>query len=197
MHRDLRQAGARVAAILIVLSIAVDLLLKKPFDWQQLLWSCYAGSAAVALGVFLRSNLLVSSGLVFFAGLGMPAWLLGRLADNQIDPTSVLIHAVPLVAGALYVSSLPALPKRSVAGAWLLHAIPLWAAAVFSDPAQNINLAHSVWRPLARVMPHPWEFQAVILAASFATMTLAAHAINYTLTRHAQSKPLAKARLAA
>lgn len=199
MRWDLRQAGARVAAILIVLSIAVDLLLKEPFDWQQLLWSCYAGAAAVALGTFIRSNLLVSSGLVFFAGLGMPAWLLGRLLDNQVDPTSVLIHAVPLFAGGLYVSSLPALPKRSVAGAWLLHAFPLGAAAIFCDPAENINLAHTVWPPLARFLPRLWEFHALILAVSAATMLLAAHAINYTLLRRAESKPLAKkpAKLAA
>lgn len=199
MRRDLRQAGSQAAAILIVLSIAADLLIKEPFDWQQLLWSCYAGSAAVALGIFIRSNLLVSSGLVFFAGLGMPAWLLGRLLDNQVDPTSVLIHAVPLVAGGLYVSSMPALPKRSVAGGWLLHAVPLWAAAIFCDPAENINLAHTVWPPLARFLPRLWEFHALLLAISAATMLLAAHAINYTLLRRAESKPLAKkpAKLAA
>ncbi len=193
MSRQWRQAGARAAAFILVLSIAGDLLLKKPFDWQQLLWSCYAGSVAVALGIFLRSNLLVSSGLVFFAGLGMPAWLLGRFMDTQVDPTSVLIHAVPLVAGALYVSSMDALPRHTVAGGWLLHAVPLWLSAVFCDPAENINLAQTVWPPLARFLPHLWEFQALILTASAATMTLVAYAINRILASRAVSKPLTKA----
>ena len=197
MRREWRQAGARVTAIAIVLSIAVDLLLKEPFDWQELLWSCYAGSAAVALGVLIRSNLLVSSGLVFFAGLGMPAWLLGRFVDSQLDPTSILIHALPIVAGVLYVSNMASLPRASAAGGWLLHALPLWAASLFADPALNINLAHTAWPPLARFMPQVWEFHAVILAASAITMALAAYAINQVLVGRAASEPFAKARHAA
>lgn len=178
--------------MIIVLSIAVDLLLKQPFDWQELLWSCYAGSVAVALGVFVRSNLLVSSGLMFFTGLGMPAWLLGRLLNNQVDPTSVLIHAAPLVAGALYVSTLTGLPRHSVAGGWLLHAVPLWLAAVFCDPAKNINLSHAAWPPLARFLPHVWQFHVLILAASAITMALAAYAMNQVLMGRAAPKPSAK-----
>lgn len=191
MSREWRKIGAQATAALVIVSIAADLLLKEPFDWQQLLWSCYAASAAVALGILIRSNLLVSSGLVFFAGLGMPAWLLGRLLDNQVDPTSVLIHALPLVAGALYVSGMAALPKRSVAGAWLLHAVPLWLAALFCNPAQNINLAHATWPPLARFLPRLWEFHALLLAASAGTMTLAARGIDLILTGRA-AKPLPK-----
>ena len=179
--------------MIIVLSIAVDLLLKQPFDWQELLWSCYAGSVAVALGVFLRSNLLVSSGLIFFAGLGMPAWLLGRLVDNQVDPTSMLIHALPLVSGALYVSNLTALPRASAAGGWLLHALPLWAAIVFCDPAKNINLANATWPPLARFLPQVWLFHALLLAASAITVIFVAYAINHFLMARAASKPLPKA----
>jgi hypothetical protein len=193
MPREWRQAGAQVGAVLILLSIALDLLLKEPFDWQELLWSCYAAALAVALGVFIRSNLLVSSGLVFFAALGMPAWLLGRLLDNQVDPTSILIHALPLLAGALYLSNVTALPRASAAGGWLMHALPLWAAAIFCNPAKNINLANATWPPLARFLPHVWEFHALILAASALTMVLVAYAINHFLTGRAASKPLDKA----
>ena len=178
--------------MIIVLSIVVDLLLKQPFDWQELLWSCYAGSVAVALGVFIRSNLLVSSGLVFFAALGMPAWLLGRLLDNQVDPTSILIHALTLVSGVLYISNLTSLPRASPAGAWLLHALPLWAAGVFCDPAKNINLANATWPPLARFLPQVWEFHALLLAASAITMMLAAYAMNQFLMGRAASKPSEK-----
>lgn len=186
MPRHWRQAGAQVLAGAILLSLAVDLLLKQPLDLQQAFWACYWASVVVAAGILFRSHWLVSSGLVFFAGLGTPAWIVGRLAQNQVDPTSVLIHTLPLAAAVLYVCRRPALSAYSALGAWSLYVIPLGFARLFTAPGENINLSQSVWPPLEPVVPSLWQFHAILLASSAITITLAAHGINRLMARRAE-----------
>jgi hypothetical protein len=192
MRRRWCQVGAQGTAVLVLLALAVDLLLKDKTNLQQVFWSCYWGALAVAVGIVMRSSRLVASGVVFFVGVGSPAWLLGRLAEEQLDPTSVLIHFLPLIAGALYITQLSRLPRYSAAGAWLLHAAPLAMARIFCDPAANINMAHASWPPLTRFLPHLWEFHVLVLATSAATVTLAAWAIDHVLASRAQLQKLAE-----
>lgn len=183
MRRSLRQAAAQVLAGVTLLSLAADLILKDRNNLDQVFWCCYWASLAVAVGVFFRVGRLVSFGLVFFAGLGFPAWLVGRLFPGQLDPTSLLIHTAPLAAAALYVSTMDHLPSRSALGAWGLHALPLGAAWLFADPAQNVNLAHSVWPPLAPAFSQVWQFHAVCLMLSALILTSVASAFNHLLAR--------------
>src|SRR5579864_2620270 len=174
MRRSISQIGAQLLAVGIVLALAADLSLKDYADLQQVLWSCYWASIAVAMGIFIRVDWLVSSGLVFFLGLGMPVWLLGQLAGRQVDPTSVLIHTLPPAAAALYISQKFQVTKYSAAMAWLLYAIPLALAWLLCDPRENVNLAHAVWPPVAGVLPHLWQFHAFLLGTAAMTVTLAA-----------------------
>jgi hypothetical protein len=183
MRRSLRQAAAQVLAVVTILALAADLILKDRNNLDQLFWCCYWAAAAVCVGIFFRISRLVSFGLVFFAGLGFPAWLVGRLLPGQLDPTSLLIHTAPVTAAALYVSSMECLPAKSALGAWCLHAFPLIAAGVFGNPTQNVNLAHSVWPPVAPVLPRIWEFHAACLAVSLLIMTGVASALNHLLAR--------------
>lgn len=179
--------AAHLCAFAILASLLADLVLKEHADLQQAMWSCYWGSVAIAIGIFIRSDRLVSSGLIFFVGLGVPAWLAARLVEVKIDPTSFLIHAVPVLAGALYVSKMSAVPRYSALGAWLLHSIPLALAWLLCKPDHNINLAHSVWSPVARFFPL-WEFHVLILAVSALTLALAAFCLNQLLRgRHGET----------
>lgn len=175
------QVGARIIAVGVLLSLAADLLLKDPSNLDQVLWSCYWGALAVAVGVLAGSDRMVATGTLFFAGLGVPAWVAGWFAEYRVDPTSVLMHVLPLAAGALYLTRLAALPRYSVAGGWLLHAVPLGIAWFACDPRDHINLAHFTWAPLARFLPYPWEFQVLVLGVSAGTLTAASWAVNRVL----------------
>ena len=175
------QAGARFLAVAVLLSLAVDIFLKDPSNLEEVFWSCYWGALVVAIGILVRSDRMVSSGTVFFAGLGMPAWVVGWFAEYRIDPTSVLMHLLPLLAGALYLTRLRVLPGYSVAGGWALHVVPLSIAWFVCDPRLKINLAHFTWPPLERFLPHPWEFQVLVLSISALTLTIAAWGINRVL----------------
>ncbi len=188
MRRSLRQAAAQVLAGVTLLSLAADLILKDRNNLDQVFWCCYWASFAVAVGIFLRIARLVSFGLVFFAGMGFPAWLVGRLFPGQLDPTSLLIHTAPLAAGALYVSTMDALPSHSALGAWSFHVLPLGAAWLFADPAENVNLAHSVWPPLAPVFPHVWQFHVVCLMLSALILTSVASGCNHLLSRRSAQR---------
>lgn len=160
-------------------------MLKEPFDWQQMLWSCYWGAAAVAAGIFFGSQRVVSTGLVFFVGLGTPAWIIGRFVQPQLDPTSVLIHTLPLAAAALYVRPMTSLPAYSALGAWGFYLVPLILAKIFTLPAENVNLSQSVWPPLESAVPTLWHFHALLLGSSAVTITFAAHGIQRLMARNA------------
>jgi hypothetical protein len=178
---------ARILSFAILLSLAADLLLKDLANLQQAFWACYWAATLVAAGILIRSDRMVSWGVVFFTGVGVPAWVMGRLMAARVDPTSVLIHILPLLAGAAYLFHKTTLPRASAAGAWFLYLVPTGMAWIFCDPAEHINLTHYSWPPLAGIFPQPWEFQIFLLAASLVTVTLSARVIHYGLGRRPYS----------
>lgn len=186
---------ARILAFAILLSLAADLLLKDLNNLQQAFWACYWAALLLAAGILVRSDRMVSCGVIFFSGIGIPAWVMGRLMVERVDPTSALIHILPLLAGAAWLARTTALPRFSAAGAWLIHVVPAGMAWVFCDPAEHINLAHYSWPPLSDLLPRPWEFQIFLLAASAATVTLSTLVIGCVLRQHVQSEPAKSGRL--
>jgi len=185
----------------IVLCLASDLYLKAPVDLQEVMWACYWGSLVIMFGVYFQYDILVSCGVVFFAGLGLPAWLLGLLLGNPLEPTSILIHTIPLIAGGIYVSKMKSLPRYSTLGAWLLYVIPLAVAWEFCDPEKKINLSHWIWPPAKKVLPRTWEFQALLLGTSAVTVFLAKNVIDTMIRTIARThgsglQPTAKSKLA-
>ena len=183
-------AGAEISAALITAALAADLLFKDPADLEQVAWSCYWAAAAAMIGIFVHSDLLVSAALLFFIGLGSPAWIIGRLVEHEIDPTSVLIHTIPPIAGLLYLLGGGGFSRHAVLGAWSLHAFPLAFAHFFCDPAKNINLASRVWPPLAHFIPELWQFHALSLALSAAMFALMARIIRRWLAHEIRTNPL-------
>jgi hypothetical protein len=180
-----RRPRSRVLAWMVLLSLSADLLLKSSADMQEVMWACYWASVSVTAGIFLNSDKLVSWGVVFFAGLGLPAWLLGILIYGQVEITSVLIHTIPLIAGLYYMSGMTALPKHSAVGAWLLYSAPFVLAWRFCDPDAMINLSHWARSPLPSVLPHVWQFYVALMTVSAVMVTAAASMMNYILVRRA------------
>ena len=178
----------RIMAGLALLSVAADLVLKDRGDLQVVFWSCYSASFAVVLGVFLRSDWLVACGFVFFIGVGIPVWVAGRIVEGSIYPTSLLIHTVPALTGALYLGRTRRLPRHTIVGAFLLHAIALVLARFLTSPAANINLAHAVWPPVKALFPRLWQFQAVVLCLEIIFLSAAALAIDAWLRHRSSSR---------
>ena len=175
--------GSRVLALLLVGSLAADVLLKDVGDMQQLMWACYWASACVVIGIFFRNDALVSWGVIFFAGLGLPAWLVGVAMYREVEVTSVLMHTIPLLAGLYYMSGMTAMPRYSYVGAWLLYVVPFGLSWRFCSAEAMINLSHWVQRPLRHTLPSNTAFYSVLLVLS-AVMVLAAYAaMQYVLMR--------------
>ena len=174
---------ARALAALVLLSLIIDLVLKRPADRHEIMWACYWASITLAVGIFIRSDRLVSAGVIFFLGLGLPVWLLGIIVDSQVEITSVLLHTVPLIAGLNYVSSMTTVPRYSALGAWLLYVVPFSLAWQLCDPRAMINLSHWSRWPLPDLVPHAWQFSLFLLATSAAAVSVVARVMNSFLLR--------------
>jgi hypothetical protein len=181
MH--LRSSHSRVLGCIVLASLVADVLLKSPANRQEIMWACYWASGALAMGMLIGSENLVSGAVIFFAGLGLPAWIISILIDGQTEATSVLIHVVPLLAGLHFVSRLAVLPKHSAAFAWLLFGIPFALSWHFCDPAAMINLSHWTRWPIPQLVPHPWQFYIALLLLSVALVNSVAIALKSILER--------------
>ncbi len=190
MDRRPLLARSRMLASIVILSLLADLLLKDSPDMQQVMGACYWASASVTVGIFLKSNMLVSWGVVFFEALGLPAWLLGVILYNQVEITSVLIHTIPLIAGLYYILGMTHLPKYSALGAWLLYVVPFGLAWRFCTPDAMINLSHWSRWPLPDVLPHAWQFYVLLMAVSAVMSAAAASLTNRVLVRRASARQL-------
>jgi len=190
----LRSSPSRALGCIVLASLIVDVLLKSPANRQEIMWACYWASGALAIGMLTGCADLVSGAVIFFAGLGVPAWIISILIDGQTEVTSVLIHVVPLLAGLYFVSRLAVLPRHSAAFAWLMFGVPFALSWQFSNPAAMINLSH--WRrwPIPQVVPHPWQFYVGLLLISVALVNLVAITMRSILKRGSDSELTASLR---
>jgi hypothetical protein len=102
-------------------TLVLDVSSKSSANVAEVLWSCYWASALIAIGMMVDSELLVSAGFIFQVGVGGPAWTLGLIYGQDVQLPSVLLHVIPPLAGLLYVSGMPEIPKAATAIAWLVH----------------------------------------------------------------------------
>lgn len=151
-------------ALLVAITISLDVYWKSPQDRQEVMWACYWASLSIVAGIALASNLLVSSGVVFFLAAGVPGWLLGLVMGRPFGPTSILIHVVPPISGCWYLYTYGQLAPLSSVGAWLLYVIPMLIAWNWCDPAYRINLVHWIWPPLAPLVHSARHFQLLMLS---------------------------------
>ena len=178
---------SHVLGCVVLASLLADVLLKSPANRQEIMWACYWASGALAVGMLIGSESLVSGAVIFFAGLGVPAWMISILIDGQTQTTSVLIHVVPLLAGLYFVSRLAVLPRYSAAFAWLLFGIPFALSWHFCDPASMINLSHWARWPIPQLVPHPWQFYVGLLLTSVVLVNSVAIGLKLILDRASDS----------
>lgn len=155
----------RVLAIPVALTFVLDLTTKSTANLVEVLWTCYWASALIAIGLMIDSKLLVSSGFIFQAAVGGPAWTLGVIYYRDTQLMSVLLHVIPPLAGLLYVFGMSDLPKAAPAIAWLLHPVSLFASLLWRNESLNVNFSSAVWPPLSRYFSLP-VFQGLLLLAS-------------------------------
>lgn len=146
-------------------------------------------SASVGMGMCFTSDRLVSAGVIFFVGLGIPAWLLGAIIDGQIEPLSVLFHVVPFASGLYYVSTMDSLPKYSGVLAWLLYALPFGLAWRFCKPEITINLSHWTRWPIPSILPHAWQFYTMLILVTSAMIASVAGVLRSMLAPGGALRP--------
>ena len=190
---DHRRIGSRVLGLIVLASLAADVALKSSANRGELMWACYWASSTLGVGLLAGSPILVTSGVIFFAGLGMPAWMVSVFMDRHVEITSVLIHVVPLVSGLYCISKASAIPKYCAAFAWLLFAIPFVVSWKLSDPKAMINLSHWDRWPVPTLLHPGWPFYGALAAVTFLMVNFAALVLNYALQRRALTAPAAPA----
>jgi hypothetical protein len=151
----------------------------------EMLWACHVATLLMAIGFLVRAHRLVAAALVFHAGMGVVGWLLD-VAAHGTTPTSVLAHALPLVLGAIAVRE-RGVPRGSAAIAWLLWAALQPLSRLLTPPALDVNLAWSVWPPVARLFPN----QAVYIAFNVLLAIPFLAAAQLALARVARPAPAA------
>jgi hypothetical protein len=181
LHENLQRSSSVFLASIALLIIALDFLLKSPENRQEILWACYWASLAIITGIYFRWIPLVAWGVVFFAGLGLPAWMLGALFIERPAITSVLLHTIPFVAGLYAIIPLQRLPRGSALGAWMLFLVPFGLAWEFCRQSSAINLSHWAHWSLGGTLHNQWQFYGLLWLLTLLTLSLAAMALNGVL----------------
>jgi hypothetical protein len=167
--------------LLVLAALALHAWSMGQPNLPHMLWSCHVASAVLAIGLLLNRITLVAAGFLFHLAIGFPAWLIevvvsrGTFGASAVTPrvlaTSILVHSLPLIAGALYLRRRP-IPAASLALAWLLQIAMVPVSRWTAPPEFNVNLAHSVWRPIAGTSMNWWFFQIVVYVVTLASLLL-------------------------
>ena len=158
----------------------------------HLLWSCHVASLVLGVGLLAERRWLVAAGFLFHVAIGFPAWLVevlvtqgtfgGATLIGHLLVTSIVVHALPLVAGAVCLGSEP-LPWRAVPAAWLMPIVMIPVSRRLTPPEMNINLAHAVWPPLGDYFPSLWVFQTAMCGVTLGALIVAAGAVGLVQRR--------------
>ena len=180
--------GGRWLAALIIAALSWHAVTKWPDHLAEMIWVCHVASLVLALGLFSGRQALVAAGLLLHLSWGAPAYLLDVLATRSTTVTSLLVHALPVLAG-LWAVAARGWPRGTVLPSWIFFLLWVPISHVATDPALNINLAHAPWPPLAAVLPGLWSSWAFNAAGSW----LAFLAIDRLMARW-RPRPAAAAR---
>ena len=163
--------------------------LARTTSLTELMWSCHFATALMALGIFFRARTAVATAWLFHLSIGLPAWLVaivltrGTFGAANVDvpllATSILVHVLPIVMGAMWLRRGGfALSWRVAALAWLIQAALIPLTRPFTPPELNINLAHGVYPSLSRTFPNLLVFQVLICLACMASVAIVTVLVN-------------------
>ena len=174
-------AGRIGLGLLLLAALALHAWSMGRPNLPHMLWSCHVASAVLAIGLLLNRFKLVAAGFLFHLAIGFPAWLVevavsrGTFGASAVTPrvfaTSILLHSLPLFAGALYLRRRP-IPAGSLALAWLFQVAMVPVSRWVTPPELNVNLAHALWRPLAGSSVNWWFFQLIVWVATLGSLLL-------------------------
>lgn len=121
----------------------------------EMLFGCHVIALILAFGLLFDSRRIASLSLVFYAGLGVPMWLVDVIATQTTSLQSIIGHVVPPVAAAQYVV------RRGMSGSAALWAFAIYLPLLFisyffTDPALNVNLIHTPNTLVAYFAPGVW-----------------------------------------
>lgn len=159
-----------IAVLAIYFAHVAELLATHPPG--VLLWSCDVATVVVAIGLLAPSPMLNAAGALMLI-VGLPMWAISVALGEPLLWTAPLMHAgVPAIA--IVAMRKIGLPRRSWIPAALFMIAATIAARLFTDPAENVNLAHAVPHGFER-LPLPVYFALlapVLLAATIAVEAL-------------------------
>ena len=124
----------------------------------NLLWMCNTGNLLMAAGLFLGHREIIRAAAIWtLPGLGIWLWYVARDANLS----STLAHVGGIVIGMIALRRV-----RMDRVAWLYafawSLILQIAARLFTDPALNVNLAHSIQRGWESVFSSYWKFRLTL-----------------------------------
>ena len=152
---SLRVQTGRWLGALVIGALVWHAVTKLPDHLAEMIWVCHIASLVLAIGLITGRQALVAAGLLMHLSWGAPAYLLDVMATRSTTVTSILVHVLPVVAGALAVAA-RGWPRGVVLPAWIFFSLWVPVSYVATDPALNVNLAHAPWPPLAGVLPSLW-----------------------------------------
>jgi len=122
----------------------------------EMLWACHVASFLIGVGLLTGRTWLVAVGTLFHLAVGAPAYLLDVIVHRTTTFTSVLVHAVPPVAGLVFLRNRAPWPRWTPIAAASLYIVLIPISRWLTEPALNVNLAFTPWPPLAIWTRSPW-----------------------------------------
>jgi hypothetical protein len=173
---------SRLLGVALLGAFALHASIKDAAHLQEMLWACHVATLMMAIGLLAGWHRLVASGFLMHVGFGTVGWLLDVLATHDTTPTSVIAHALPLVAGAIEVRR-KGWPQGVVLPAWLFFTGWVLSCRWTTEPSLNVNLSHAAWGPLSHVMGGVWLSGAFNSAAMLGGFCLANAALRWLTAR--------------
>ncbi len=106
-----------------------------------MLYGCHVCALSIALGLLTSCNRVVSAGLVFGCGLGLPMWLIYVAQTGDVHPLSAWLHLLPPFWAFLVVRR-HGLWKRAWLAALATFVTLVVVSHFLTKPALNVNLSH-------------------------------------------------------
>ena len=136
----------RALGALLVVALTAHAIGKGWAHADEMLWLCHVASLVLAVGLVTERARLIASGWLFHLGWGAAMWAMDVVQTGTTTPTSVLVHALPLVAGGVWLAR-HRWPRGVALPAWagFFALVPL--SRLVTREVHNVNASYRVWPP--------------------------------------------------
>ncbi len=165
----MKRLSPRLLGLLLLGALALHTASKDAAHLQEMLWTCHMATAVMALGLLVGAHRWVAGAFLLHVGFGTAIWLVDLVATRETTLSSLLVHGLPLTAGALEVRR-KGWPPGLVWPTWLLSLAWIISCRWTTDPALNVNLSQEPWPPLAHVFGGLWLsslFHSAVMLGGF------------------------------